>query len=893
LHVFLKYKFSAPVQIIIDLLISRLWIIAFAVLCTFNLQAQVEADSLSHIKDSTELFYENDSSHHSDSSQSNDTTFIQTDSVQADTGILVSKDAVEEIVDYTSADSSILNIKEKKFYLFGNANVKYGSFDLTADFIEIDFEKKELLAKGRIDDSTGRYVDVPKFKDGDQEVQADTMRYNFNSKRGRMQGLRIQEGESYIICNKVFRDSTGDIYTDIGKYTTCNHEHPHFYMKARRLKIIPDKKIIAGPSNLVVADVPTPAYIPFLYFPNQKNKTSGIVIPQYGLSTDRGYNLINGGYYLRINDYLDQTITGDFYFRGSWGVKSNTRYAKMYKYNGDMSLGYAFNKFGDPDDPNYRVSPDYQILWKHNQDPKSRPGTVFSSDVNIVSNQYNLNNSFNPQSIVSNTFRSSVSYSKMMGQGKYNLRMGATHNQNTSTKEFNMELPFVNFDVNRFNPFAHKERVGRPKWYENIGMSYSSNFTNRVNTYDSLIFERAVFQDFRNMISHSIPVSTSIKLFKGFFTLNPSINYSEQWYFKSIEKVYDAANDTVLVQEVDGFSRASDYGANLSLSTRIYGIFNFKRNPKIEAIRHVITPTLTAGYKPDFSQDRFGYYKEVQIDEMGNTERYSIYEQAINPGPGPGRNGLLSFTVNNNLEMKRYDITDSSKDVKYVKILESFDIGGNYNFLKDSLKLSEIRFAARTTLFQMVSVQLNGSLDPYSRGEGGVQMNRYAIETDGVIGRWTNASFISSINLNPEAFGKTSPATMQRNIGEYTDPEWRNIIYYPGHYIDFNIPWNLSLNYSINYSRQRMVTNISNLVTFSGDLSVTENWKVVFNSGFDIKSKEMTFTSFDFVRDLHCWQITFNWMPIGARKSFMFGLAAKSTLLQDMKLNKNGFWFDN
>jgi hypothetical protein len=828
-----------------------------------------------------------------DSLSTTDTSSSFIDSLKiSKTEMRISPDAIEELVKYTAKDSVILDVRNRKVFLFGEAKVEYGDMTLGAAYMEIDFEKKELIAKGKID-STGKYTDLPAFKDADREIGSDTMRYNFATKRGKMQGLKLQEGEGFVLCNRVFRDSTGEIYTDLGKYTTCNHDHPHFYLNARKLKIIPDNKIVFGPANIVVEDVPLPAFLPFGIFPTKKGQTSGIVFPQYGLSANRGYNLTNGGYYFHLSDYIDQALTGDFYFRGSWGLRSATRYAKRYKYNGAVNLGYAYNIFGEKGLPDFRVSPDYKIRWTHAQDAKAKPGTGFNADVDVMSSQYNLNNSFDANQIVASQFRSTISYSKMMGEGKYNFRVGMNHSQNTQTREFNVDLPNINFDVNRFMPFKRKKSVGTPKWFETIGMSYSTNFSNRINTYDSLLNDPAILNDFRNGILHTIPISTSVKFFKNYFTLNPSVSLNDYWYFKTIRKEWDESTNSVITNDINEFSRAAAYRANANINTRIFGTYKFRRNPKIEALRHVITPTASLSYRPDFSDPRFGNFREVQVDSLGNKQQYSIYEQGIQGGPGRGQEGLLGLSFINNLELKKVIKTDTSSDFKYIKIIENFDVNGNYNFLADSFKMSSVRMSLRTVLFEKVSIQLNGMLDPYVI-EDNRRINQYQIFENARPGRFTSADFATSYSFNPNTFKKENrPTNPPITSGMLNDQEWRNIAMYPHMYLNFNVPWNLNINYTLSYTDNLTTKNINNVFNFSGDISISENWKIALTSGYDIAQKQLAYTSIDFVRDLHCWQFNFNWIPLGTRKSFFFVLRAKSSLLQDLKLNKNGFWFDN
>ena len=817
-------------------------------------------------------------------------------SAEGSTGMKVSSDAIETRITYKAKDSILFDVRHRKVYLFGEARVDYGDLSLGAAYMEIDFDRKELLAKGRID-SVGKYTDLPVFKDASREIGADTMTYNFSSKKGRMVGLKLQEGEGFVLCNRVFRDATGEIYTDIGKYTTCNHDHPHFYLNARKLKIIPEKKIIFGPANIVVEDVPLPLFLPFGFFPTKKGQTSGLIFPQYGYSALRGINLTNGGYYFHINDYIDQAITGDFFFRGSWGLRTATRYAKRYKYNGAVNLGYAYNIFGDRDDPNFRVSPDFKIRWMHTQDPKAKPGTGFNADVDIMSASYNLNNSFNANQIVSSQFRSTISYSKSMSIARIpsNLRMGMNHSQNTQTREFNVDLPNVNFDMNRFAiipTLLKRKKVGAPKWYETISMSYSGNFSNRINTFDTLLNNPSILRDFNNGMMHTIPVFASFKFYKNYFTFNPSLNFTEYTYFKTIRKDWDPINNAIQEREVNGFSRTGVFSAAAEVNTRIFGTFKFRRSPTIEALRHVVTPSLTFRYSPDYSSDRFGNYRDIQINSAGEMGRYSIFERGIKGGPGRGQQGTLGYSIINNFELKKVVKTDSSSDFKYIKLIENLDINGNYNFLADSFQLSNLRYNIRTTLFDKVSIQMSGEMDPYVRGADR-RVNRLQVLENGKLGTFTDFNFATSYAFNPETFKNGRGRAPQPPGSMLTDQEWRNIQMYPHQYLDFNVPWSLNMNYSFRYSASFREPMVSNLLNFSGDISLTENWKIAFNSGIDLSTQQISFTSFDFVRDLHCWQFNFNWIPFGTRKSFFFVLRAKSSLLQDLKINKNGFWFDN
>ncbi len=829
----------------------------------------------------------------------------------------VSRDAIDAIIEYSCDDSSYFDIARRRAYLWGNARVKYDGMDLKAFLIIVDFGKRELYARGRIDDSSGRYVGKPQFDDGDRVTEADTMIYNFETKRGRTYGVAIKEGDGYILCNKVFRDDDKSIYSDRGKYTTCNNkEHPHYYLLARNIKIIPDKKIIFGPSNLVIEEIPTPLFLPFGMFPTKKDKKSGLIPPEYGSSGLYGPYLRNIGYHFAISDYLDESVTGDIYFRGSWRLASNTRYVKRYKYNGNFSIEFSKYLNGEKEDLNYKLNSTrtFRLSWRHTQDQKARPGSNFSSNVDIQKNNAARLNSLNATQIVTNEFGSSVSYSKTLIQNRLELRTSALHRQNTQLKSFNMTLPNLTLNMQRITPFSEPDKNGKFKWYKDFGISYIFEMENRIDTRDSIFFSGKPFEgiipgfkintpaflnptdQFKQGISHSIPITLgSYKFLKKHFALTPVVSYREYWYFRTIEKQWNQQLKKVDTLYNDGFSRASDYSASVNINTQIFGTFQLA-SKKVSTVRHTISPNIGFSYRPDYEEARFGYFHEVQTDSAGTKRKYSIYEQGIKGSPQGGPSGLLNFSFGNNLQAKVFKKTDSTAKYENVTWIENLSINGNYNFLIDSHQLSNISVSGFTKLFKHVSVNANASLDPYARKvvDGReIRTAKYQWSEDRRIGTWTNATLQMTTGINADMFRKKqSGDTSGKVTTEEEKREYAEMMMNPYGYVNFDLPWSLNVNYSLNYSRSNFNTQYNQTINFHGDFNLSPKWKIACNSGFDFTQNRIAYTQFEVSRLLHCWALNFSWIPDGIRKSFNFSLKVNSSMLQALKVDKKRNWWD-
>jgi len=773
-------------------------------------------------------------------------------------------------VEYSARDSLFFDAVNMVVYLYGNAHVKYEDMQLQADYIAVNLENKTLLASF-MTDSSGNKTGIPEFSQAEDKFTAEEIKYNFNTRKGRIRGVYTEQGEGYIFGQTVKKLDDYEFIHN-GRYTTCNLPHPHYSINASKLKIINNRKIITGPAYLSIADVPVPLAVPFGYFPNRKGQSSGIIFPAYGESDDLGFFLKNGGYYFGISDYLDLALTGDAYSKGSYSAQSFFRYAWRYHFNGNLVLSMSRIKLSEPELPDYSVNRDFFIRWTHNQDPKARPHSVFTANVNAGSSRYFRNNVSTPDNFLTNTFQSSIAWSKTFPGKPYFLSATANHSQNTQTRDMSITLPQLTFGVNRLYPFKRKVITGKQKWYEKAGVSYQGNFQNVINGKDTSIFKGNWSHRMRNGIQHSIPISTSLQVMRH-FTLSPSVNYSEKWYMRTIEKQYDPTTNSIFTDTVNGFKAAREFNAAVSLNTRIYGMFQFTQS-RIQAIRHVMTPTLSFSYKPDFSDAFWNSYKTVQTNAEGEEIKYSIYEQSLFGGPSAGKQALIGFTLDNNLEMKMKPARDTSGSVKKVKIFESLSVSGNYNVAADSVRLSVISLAARTSLFDKLSLNATTSFDPYITDSLSRRMNSFEAGVNNRIARLTSANFSAGFNV------LNQPQSERSKEGEEL--------------ISYNVPFSLYFSYNLYYIKPSdyLDKQVTQTINFNGDISLTKNWKITFSSGYDLKQKNWSYTSLSFYRDLHCWEMRFNWVPLGGYTYWNFQVNVKASVLQDLKLTKKKDYYD-
>jgi lipopolysaccharide assembly outer membrane protein LptD (OstA) len=836
-----------------------------------------------------------------------------------------SKDALDAKVEYKANDSTIFDLVHKKVFLYGQAEINYQDINLKADYIEINFEKNEVFATGR-PDTTGKMVGVPVFTQAGQSFKSQEMRYNYKTKKGFIHKVITEDGSGFLHGETVKKMGDDVVNISKGSYTTCSEEeHPHFEFRYNKSKVIPKKRIVTGPAFLVIEEVPTPLAIPFGWFPNKQGQRSGIILPTYGESKERGFYFEGLGYYQYINDYLDFKIQADIFTLGSWAVRPSFRYKKKYKYQGSANFTYAINVTGVKETPDYSKKRDFKIQWSHRQDPKARPKSTFSADVNIMSSTVNRYNPSTTQDYLSNTFRSSIAYQTNFG-GKYYLTINAAHDQNTNTKIVNVTLPELSFAVNQFKPFQSKKQVGPNKWYNNITTSYNLNAKNTVTAPDSVILTAAALDLMKNGIRHSMPISSPVKLLK-FVNWTNTVNLNDRMYFESYRKYYSNdtlfdGNDTivgyVVKDTINGFNNIFDFGFSSSLSTKVYGMIQFGNNFPITALRHVFTPTVSFSYHPDYGSEFWNYY-DTYIDEDGKVVKYSKYEGAIYGAPAAGKSGAISFGFANNLEMKVRSKKDTITGTKKVSLIDNFSINFSYDLAKDSLNWSPLSLSGRTRLFKNFDIGYGSQLDPYILDSAGTRnLNKTEWSVNHRLFRLKQTNWSLSLNwrVSSKDVGKnkdkkaaaTPPSPSAFNPMENKDgftteenAEIKDIEMNPDEYIDWSIPWDLNFTYKFSYrvvhqyedyieDRQEEVVQTLGV---SGNVSITPKWKIGFMTGWDFKAADLSYTSINIYRDLHCWEMRFSWIPTGYQQSWNFTINAKASLLQDLKLNKKKDFRDN
>ncbi|MFT4521662.1 MAG: lipopolysaccharide assembly outer membrane protein LptD (OstA) [Bacteroidia bacterium] len=805
-----------------------------------------------------------------------------------------SKDGLKAAVIY-SADSVRLDVRNKKVYLYGNGKVSYEQMKLDAAYIEVDFETNDILAQSR-PDSTGKPAGKPVFTSDGKVYYADEMRYNFKTKRVVSKGVVTEEegGTGIVRGEKFYKDSADNMYVKNAMYTTCDAEHPHFWISAKKFKVVPNKQAISGPANLVIAGVNTPLVLPFGFFPLQDKRSKGILIGSYGNQQRYGFYIRDFGYYTPINDYMDFKFTGDLYSRGSFGVALKSNYKKLYKYNGNFY--FKFNKFlnGEPESTSFNVANEYRVDWLYNQEAKAKPGRSFGANVNYQTRNQQKFTSSNIDDIVSTSASSNVTYARPLFNKKVNFTASGRITQNLSNGDLDINLPNLNFNMQRIQPFKSLPgSTSKLKVLRNLGLNLNSVFQNSINVNQDSIFEQSgrvisMHPDFtsgiRNGMKHSSTVNTAFSLFK-YFNISPSVSLTEYWYLKTQEKEWVV--DTLITRDVNGFSRALSYSPSVSINTTIYGTKNFKKpGSKVVAIRHIIQPSVSFAYNPDYTKMKQAGYRQVQNNIDGSMVDYSIYSSNIFRGPSGTESGGINFNVRNNFEMKMRNKNDS---IVRIKLLESLNFGGAYNFLADSMKIANLSMSAFTTLFDLIRVNLNGTLDPYAtvfdetqnNGEGAnVRINKLTL-TEGILGRFTYGNASMSTSLRPESFKKEKGG---KKPGVKLDGSWHT---------DFTIPWDLSLTYTYTINKfLNAATQESQNIRYQGNLKLTDYWRIGFSSGYNFTTKTPGITSINFARDLHCWEFDFFWVPVGTYKQFNFVLKVKADKLKDLKIRQQETWFD-
>ncbi len=804
-----------------------------------------------------------------------------------------SSQKLEAKVEYVAKDSLRFEIKEQKVFLYQDAEIKYQKIDLKAAYIEIDFPKNLVFAKG-IPDSTGKDQGTPQFSEGSESFKSKIINYNYITKRGFISTVFTKQDEGYLHGTVVKKMENNVTYIKSGTYTTCdNEENPHFGFKFNKAKVIPDKRVITGPAYMEIAGVATPLFVPFGYFPNRSGQRSGILLPTYGESNNRGFYFENFGYYWAISQYMDLKVQADIYTRGSWAIKPTYTYNKRYHFNGLFNFSYAVNKIGAADSPDFQESTDFRVRWTHTQDPKARPRSSFSANVNIVSNTFNKYNlSSSAEAYLSNTFQSSINYATNFA-GKYYLNLNFNHSQNTLNKTIEIVLPQIAFSVNQFYPFRRKNPVGKMRWYEQISMKYNLDAENRYNTYDSLLFKPGWEKQMKNGIRHSFPINGTFRVLK-FFNWTNGITINDRMYVSTIRKRYvtPEPGDSIMgyykTDTVFGFANAFDASFSSSINTRIYGMYQFKNGPLV-AIRHMMTPSVTFSYTPDWGSPSLGYWRYIENDtNTVNPQKYSIFQNGIYGGPPGDKSGILKLALSNNLEIKVRNRKDTITGTRKVPLIDDLTIQASYDLAKDSVRWSPLTISGRSTLFKGLTIQYAWAYDMYTRDSLGRRTNTTEWKANRRLLRLDNTKWdvgLSYTLSSDKVKGKKQPT-------KGTAQEQKDILDYYDYYVDFDIPWSFSINYTFSYNKawvnadQKRIGKIVQTLGFSGQLNITPKWKITLTTGWDFTNNEISYTSINVYRDLHCWEMSFGWIPKGAQQSWNFSINVKASVLQDMKLNK-------
>lgn len=813
---------------------------------------------------------------------------------------------LEEVINGKNKDSLYYDVRGKMVHIYEKGDVTYGNMNIKSDYMRVTMDAKEILAYGKADTSAYGHT-RPEFTEAGSTYTMDTVIYNIDTKRAKIYGVVTKDGEGYLTGKEVKLMDDQSFNIKGGVYTTCEHtDHPHFYISMSKAKFIPGKKIVSGPLFLVIADVPLPVMIPEIFFPMNTERKTGFIMPSYGEENLRGFYLKNGGYYFHINDYLDFKVTGGIYSLGSWEVNAASSYRVRYKYSGSLGFDYAKTISGDKGSADYQNSSNIKLTWTHSQDSKFNPNSTFSANVNFSTPGFNKNASNNLSEYLSAQTTSSISYSHSWKGTPMSLSANMNYSQNFNNGDVALGLPNINFNVSRFFPFKRKVVVGKERWYEKISMTYKAQLQNTLNTKYEDMLKPETLDKFKNGVKHSLPISASFNIL-GFINLSPSVNYTERWYFRRIDQHWDPDHNAIMQDTTRGFYRVYDYNASVSANTTLYGMYQFK-SPKsyVKAIRHTINLSASASVAPDFGDPKYGYWKEVQSSADGTkTRRYSPFSGEMYGVPSSGRNASVSLSVDQTLEAKIASDEDTT-GVKKVKIIDNFSFSLNYNFLADSMKLANIPVRIRSNIIKNFGINISMTLDPYEVDKTtGKRYDKLLIKR-GIPGR------ISSTGWSCGYTFRSSDLYTEGTINDISKqyPEYSNPYFYDpndpldpalrrqlmtSQYYDFSMPWNFSFNYSINYTNNGVKAKVTNTLGFNGSLTLDKDkkWAISYTGGYDFDARELTPGTVTLVRDLHCWQMNFTCVPFGYRKSWSFNISVKSSILQDLKYEKNSSHYDN
>ena len=846
---------------------------------------------------------------------------------RADSASLMKESSISAPAFSTARDSvvEVFTDGSRLLYYYGDVSVKYGDMQLTAERMEYDMATGTVHAYGVDDSLSGTWKGRPVMTQGSKTYEMEDLRYNFNSKKARITNMVTNEDDGILRGQSIKMMPDESINIMGGKYTVCDAEDPHYYLKLFNAKVVtkPSQKIVFGPAHMVIEDVNIPLYLPFGFVPQRPKRATGLLMPSFGEETARGFYMRDLGMYFVFGDYLDLSVTGDMYSLGSWAIDVNSRYKVNYKFTGNFSLNYSDDRTGEKGSADFNETKNFGVRWSHQQDSKAHPGTTFSASVNFSSPSNSRYNSRSVNEALQNQVSSSISWSRNFN-GKANLSINALHSQNSRDSSYTFTLPSLNFSVSTFYPFKRKNRVGKERFYEKISFGYNTALQNKINFKASEFGQEGFTDKFQNGMSHNFSIGLPSFTLLRYLNFSPSLSYGQNWFFRTTDYYYNPETDKVeskLSSQFSHFGITQNYSGGISMSTRIYGMFNFGKYHRVQAIRHVVSPSLSLSLSPEKGTAANGYRTLYYTDTAGVAKQYAynIYSGQLNSPPGKGKSATMSWSIGNNLEAKVRDFADTTgKGSKKIKLIDQFSIRSGYNFLADSLKMSSISMSMTTSLFGKVSLSASANFDPYAIDEKGKKYNRYAFQAGQGLARFTNASASMSYSLSGKGSmngndgtkgadggggGSGSPADYYQRIyyhpvtGEYIPGGWL-------YYTNPNVPWSLNFSYSFSCSHSEVYNpttmvlepknNITQTVSLSGNIKLTPRMSINANSGFDLQAKKITTTQISATYDLHCFNISVSWVPLGQWQSYNFLIRANAAALADLlRFRKSSSYWDN
>lgn len=829
--------------------------------------------------------------------------------------VVYTKTDLDAPVDFSATDSMLI-IRRDSAFMYGDGSVKYGDIQLDAAEIQMDLKDNTVYAVGRIDSDS--IIGKPVFTESGTAYEAKTMRYNFKTEKGFITNVVTQQGEGYLTGGSTKKSGDNDFYLRNGRYTTCdNHEHPHFYFQMTKAKVRPNKNIVVGPTYMVLAGLPLPLAVPFGYFPFTDKYASGIIVPTFGDDYNRGFYLADGGYYFAISDNIDLALTGEIYTKGSWGLRATSTYAKRYKYSGNFNVSYLKTISGEKGSPDYSQQTNFQVLWSHSQDSKANPNMNFSASVNFATSGYSRNdlNAYYSPSFTENTKSSTINMTYRFPGTKWSLSTTFNINQRTQDSTLSVSFPNLTVTLSQLYPFKRKKAIGAEKWYEKIKMSYTGLLQNSLTAKQDVFFKKSLIKDWRNAMSHRIPISATFNVF-NYINITPSINFNDRMYSSKVNRSWDADRGVERMDTTYGFYNVWDFQASVSMDTKIYGFFQPLGflGKKIKMIRHVLTPSLSFSGAPDFGSSFFGYYGQYSyVDSRGaqQVRKYSKFPNALYGVPSQGKNGSISLSLSNNVEMKVKTDNDSVGEKK-VSLIENLSISQSYNIAADSLRFSDINTSLMLRLTKGFNLNLSAAWDPYMYALNAsgtpVKINKLRIGHGKGFGRLMRTGTSFSYTFNNDTFKKkkkddagkngqndenTGGAENERNRRDQQDDHDNPTEMSENGYAKWSVPWSLTLNYSVNYSygafnKEKLEYDgrITQNLSFSGSIQPTKNWNFSFSASYNFDTHRLAYMNCNVSRDLHCFTMRASFVPVGPYKSYNFHISVKSAMLSDLKYDK-------